>query len=460
MDKQTTIAFILIGIILVVWLYINSPTPEPQVPKKADSTQVKKDTVAQKPVVEKPKVEEEKPVENKTEEIQTGPFAASEKPGRIITVETDLARIEFDTKGARFRRYFLKKYKTWYHDEVRDTTFYNQYVQLVNTKKEGGDFNIIFVTKDGKLVNTAHLDFTTPLNNAYYKVTGNDSLAVQFTFTAGNKSIKKNFVFYGDNYASKVNIELDNMEDIISSYRYDVVWANGMNFVEKNSVDEAQHANASVFSADEQLIIDAPKEKVTRDLNGKIDWIAQRDKYFTMILSPDNPNDDGGAYIEGYAVHKDPDVREYYSTSLKVQFTGRKQQSDSFLLYIGPIDYDLLKSYNREFQNVFEFGSFLGLKFLIRPLSEYILLPLLLFIHKFVPNFGLVIIIFTIIIKFALHPLNRQSLKSMKKMQMLQPKINELKAKYKGDTQKVQSETMKLYSTYGINPMGGCLPML
>lgn len=142
-----------------------------------------------------------------------------------------------------------------------------------------------------------------------------------------------------------------------------------------------------------------------------------------------------------------------------MRFKGEKHQQDSFLLYLGPIDYDILKSYNRDMQNVFEFGSFLGLKFLIRPLSEYILLPLLLFIHKFVSNWGLVIIIFTIIIKFALHPLNKQSLKSMKKMQMLQPKITELKQKYKDDTQKQQQETMKLYSTYGINPMGGCLPM-
>ena len=376
MDKQTTAAFVLIGLILVMWLYFNSPTPQPQTPKNADSTQVQKDTITQKPVVEK-KVEESKPVEPKEEEIQTGPFVATNSSENIITVETDLARIELTSKGARIRRYFLKKYKTWYHNQVTDTAYYNQDVQLVNTNKNGGDFNILFATKNGKVVNTSTLNFTTSSNNFYYKISGKDSLTIQYKFTADdNKSIVKTYEFFGDNYASNIDIKLENMQDLISGYRYDVIWADGINFVEKNSVDEAQHANASVYSGDEQTIIDASgDEKVSKDINGRVDWIAERNKYFAMILSPDKPTEDGGAYFEGYRVKKGEDIREYYSSSLKMPFRGTNFQEDSFKLYIGPIDYGILKSYGREFQNVFEFGSFLGLKFLIRPLSEFILLP-------------------------------------------------------------------------------------
>jgi YidC/Oxa1 family membrane protein insertase len=456
MDKQSTIAFILIGVILVVWLYFNSPTPQPVKSRKADTTHVQTNTPRQKPVEEK-KIVEEKPEEN-----QDTPFAVSNKQENIVTIETDLARIELTSKGAKIRRYFLKKFKTWYHADVKDTNFANQYVQLVNTKKNGGDFNVIFVTKEGKLVNTSSLDFTSSLNNYYYKVSGKDSLSVRYIFTtADGRSIAKDFIFFGNNYASKVNVELDNMQDVISSYRYDVSWSDGLNFVEKNSVDEATQANASVYSADEQTIIDAKKdEKATKDINGKVDWVAVRNKYFAMIIAPDKPSEESGAYFEGTHVQNAQGVREYYNASLKMPFKGEKYQKDSFKLYLGPIDYDILKSYDKNFQIVFDFGSFFGIKFIIRPLSEYILLPLLQFIHKFVSNFGLVIIIFTIIIKFALHPLNKKSLQSMKKMQMLQPKITELKEKFKDDVQKQQQETMKLYSTYGINPMGGCLPML
>lgn len=456
MDKNTSIAFILIGVILVTWLYFNSPAPQPQQKKKSETTVVeKKDTLSTKEAV--------KPKENSKTAEESTPFSSKTLEEKIITVETNLAKIELTSRGAKIRRYFLKKYKTWYHNQVKDTNFYNQYVQLVNTAKNGGDFNIIFVTKDGKRVNTSLIDFTTNANNYYYKVSGKDSVSVNYIFTTDDgKSIKKNFLFYGDDYASKIDIELENMNDVISSYRYDVEWSNGLNFLEENSVDEATLANASAFSGDEQVILDASSvgERVEKDINGKVDWIATRNKYFAMILSPNTPNSDGGAYFEGNHILNNYGTREIYSASLKIPFKNEKFQKDSFTLYLGPIDYSVLKSYGKNFQTVFDFGSFFGLKFVIRPISEYILLPLFKFLHGFISNFGIVIILFSIIIKFALHPLTRQSMNSMKKMQMLQPKITELKEKHKDNPQKVQQETMKLYSTYGINPMGGCLPML
>lgn len=454
MDKKTTLAFVLIGIILVVWLYFNSPTPEPVTNKKADTTAIAKDTA----------VKQEKPSAAKIETVKdTASFFGNiEKKEQVVTVETDLVKLELTSKGAQLRRYYLKKYGTWYAHDKDTSDFYNRHVQLINSKN-GGDFNILFVTKDGKLVNSSSLDFSSNLTNYYYKISGKDSLVVNYVFTnSENRTIKKSFVIYGNDYASKVDIELENMEDIISSYRYDIVWANGINFVEKNSVDEASQANASAYSGGEQVIVDAASvgEKVTKDINGKVEWTALRDKYFAVIVSPDKPSSDGGAYFEGTHIQYPVGTREFYNVSLKVPFKNQNHQKDSFRLYIGPIDYDILKSYGRNFEALFDFGGFLGLKIIIRPISEYVFLPLLQFLHSFIPNFGLVIIVFSIIIKLLLHPLTRQSLKSMKKMQLLQPKINELKEKLKEDPQKLQKETMKLYSTYGINPMGGCLPML
>jgi YidC/Oxa1 family membrane protein insertase len=100
------------------------------------------------------------------------------------------------------------------------------------------------------------------------------------------------------------------------------------------------------------------------------------------------------------------------------------------------------------------------LKFVVRPIAEYLLLPLFKFLHLFIPNYGFVIIVFSLIIKIVLYPLTRKSFQSMKKMQLLQPKITELKEKLKDDPQKMNKETMKLYQTYGVNPAGGCLPIL
>jgi YidC/Oxa1 family membrane protein insertase len=252
------------------------------------------------------------------------------------------------------------------------------------------------------------------------------------------------------------------MDDVISSYRYDVVWSNGLINQEENSVDEANYSSASAYSGDEKVVVDATSagEKITKDINGKVDWVAVQTKYFAMILAPTNPSTEGGAYFEGNHFVDRAGVKEVYSASLKMPFKNQKLQKDSFNFYLGPINYYELKEYGKKYESIFEFGSFFGLKFIIRPISEYIMLPLFRFLSSFISNWGLVIIVFSILIKFALHPLTRQSLKSMKKMQLLQPKIAELKEKYKDNQQKVQQETMKLYSSYGINPMGGCLPML
>lgn len=454
MDRNSTFAFLLIGVILVLWLYWNSPAPEPQKPKTTTSVE-KKDTLKQAaPAAAK---------ETKQEE-EASSFGVSNQPEKIVTIETDLSIIELTSKGGKLRRVFLKKYNTWYYSKDNDTTFYKKYVQLVNTTKNGGDFNIIFVTKDGKLVNTSSLDFIANKNNSYYKVAGKDSIEMEYVFSGEDKkAIKKNFKFFGDRYDSKVDITLENMEEAISSFRYDVVWQNGLNFVEENSVDEATYSHANVYAGEENVVVDATTsgEKINKDINGKIDWVGVRNKYFATIIAPLNASSDGGAYVEGKHYNLTPvDIRESYSASIKVPFNNQKFQKDSFTLYVGPIDYYLLKTYNNNFESIFEFGNFLGLKIIIRPISEYIMLPLLRFLDGFIPNYGLVIIIFTIIIKLALSPLMKTSLKSMAKMQKLQPMIAELKEKYKDNQQKQQQETMKLYQTYGINPMGGCLPML
>ena len=459
MDKQSTIAFILIGVILVFWLYLNSPDPKNIPQQTADSTLVSNDDDK---IQEKPTVAEK--TNEPLTEFTSEEIVESNTPEKVITIETNLALLEISTRGARIKKFYLKKYKTWYHNLVDDSTnFYNTHVQLVNTSKDGGDFNIVYVTKEGKLVNTKTLDFELDNPNSYYRVAKDDSIKLAFVYDAGDsKSLTKEFVFYGSNYNSKVDIVLDNMNDLISSYRYDLIWANGLNFVEQNSVDEANFSNAAAYSGDEKVVIDATSvdEPVEKVMNGKIDWVGVKNKYFTVIMAPEKPNQEGGADFKGEHVKTEYGDREYYSASLRVPFNNQNYQRDSFRLYIGPLEYNILKENDKNYEAIFDFGSFLGLTFVTRPISEYLLLPLFKFLHSFIPNYGWVIIVFSFILKFALYPLTRQSYKSMKRMSQLQPKIAELKEKYKGDQPKIQKETMKLYSTYGVNPAGGCLPML
>jgi len=161
--------------------------------------------------------------------------------------------------------------------------------------------------------------------------------------------------------------------------------------------------------------------------------------------------------LEGKSFHaKNEGVVKDYSAAIKISYNETANEENIFEVYVGPSDYSILKSYAIGLEKIIS----LGLTWLIRPISEYFMIPLFKLIHLAIPNYGFVIIVFTFIIRLLLHPLNRNQLKSMQKMQALQPMINEIREKYKDDSAKLNAQTMKLYKEYGVNPVSGCLPLL
>ena len=457
MDKQTTIAFVLIGIILVVWLYISAPSPVVEKPKQTDSTTVVIDTTQEKKE-EKPVVEEPKVTENVTVK-DTIPL----KNEKITTIENDLFIVELSNIGGNIHKVYLKEFKNWYSINSNGEDYYKTSVQLINYSR-GNTYNISFVSSEGKAINTADYSFTSDKSPGKYKISDDDSLIIKYTWQVSEgKEIVKSYKFHGSSYEIGSKIDLVGMNNVISNNEYDLVWNGGLRFVEKNSVDEANYSNSSVYYGDEQAVLDASSvgEKKQEDYNGRIDWIAVRNKYFAAVIIPDNPSKVDGAYLEGTREQlRNNGVAEYYNARLVLPFNNADRESRNFKLYVGPVDYNRLKSLGSHLKALVDFGSFFGLKFVVRPIAEYILLPLFNFLHLFIPNYGFVIVVFSLIIKIVVYPLTKQSYQSMKKMQLLQPKIAEIKEKYKEDQQRMNKETMKLYQTYGVNPAGGCLPML
>ncbi len=455
MDRQTTLAFVLIFIIITAWLFMNTPEAPP--PDQKKPVPAKTETAKQ----EAPKVVTATTAETADLGKHFGKFTGSPE---IITIENDLAVIEFSSKGGKLNKVFLKKYDNWSAGKnVKDTSVYGKNVQLINTYR-GGAFDVFFVTTDGKKINTGDLKFNSTLNKSYYRLSGGDSLSFTYYYKSGDSAfIKKNFTYFGDKYDSKFDLELVNFGKIISNNAYDLVWDSGIRFVEANSADEATYSNASVHYGDEQVIIDAPAsgEKIESDFNGRVDWLTIRNKYFAAILVPQNPDKIEGAFVKGNAHHyKDGGIKEFYSGRFKLPFREQEYLKTSFFVYVGPVSYDILKNYPGDLTQIVDFGSFFGLKSIVRPIAEYVLLPLFEFLHSLILNYGLVIIVFSLIIKVLLNPLTKKSMDSMRKMQVLTPQITEIKEKFKDDPAKMNKETMKLYSTYGINPMGGCLPLI
>jgi YidC/Oxa1 family membrane protein insertase len=447
MDKQSTFGFVLIGVILLAWMWLQAPTPQ-QHPPVADSTHAAHvaipDTVHH--AAPAPEI-----AQRDLPAAQLGVSFTGKETGqeRTVVVTSDYYTAEISTRGGLLKKWELNKFKTW--DGLP--------VQLVQADN-GGDLSVLFTSRDGRLINTHDLFFDIDAGSFQnISLQGSDSCTIALSLRANNGGrIVKRFTFHGDGYLFGVKLDFERMDSVISNFEYQIVWEKGIRYAEHNSVDESGFAMAYAYAGGELTEVDASKvgQKVQRDITGSIDWVAQRNKYFIAAMLPRGIKSEG-AYIEGIAnAMPDHGIEEQYGMALKMPFRGRASESASVAVYLGPLEYDRMKA----FGNGLESTMNLGAAWIIRPISEYVMIPLFKFLRWFIPNYGVVIIVFSLIIKIALHPLTKTSMRSMRKMQKLAPMIEEIKAKYKDDQQKMNAQVMNLYKEYGANPASGCLPML
>jgi YidC/Oxa1 family membrane protein insertase len=192
-------------------------------------------------------------------------------------------------------------------------------------------------------------------------------------------------------------------------------------------------------------------------MNGVTDFVCSRIKYFGVYIIPDNKNKGDGAYLSGYK-EKLPDagLKKFYSIGLKMNIKNDKLDKARMKILLVPMDYKIIKSYDLSLENTMKFP----LDFIVRPIAQYFILPFFTFLHSFIPNYGVVIIVFALALKILLNPLTKKQTDSMRKMSGLNPKMTAIREKYKDDSAKANQQIMKLYKEEGINPAAGCLPMI
>ncbi len=445
MDRQAIVGFVLIAVVLVVWMTINAP------PSAGPGTPMDSSSIASQVA---PSYEPKAPVEQNEAPIMQdslGRFfsGASRGQQKVLIIETDLFVAEITTKGGLLRKWDLKEYKTW--DKLP--------VQLIDFD-QGGDFSLLFNSSDGKLINTHNLFYRAAFDPWQHVILkGNDSISVDLVLSASNGGrIVKTLTFKNGSYSFDASLKFERMDEVISGFEYQVVWEHGLRYAEQNSIDESSFAMAYASAGGELAEIDAggSGEPLKSNISGTTDWVAARNKYFAVAILPRQKKSEG-AYLEGTS-RKMPDsgLKESYYIGLRMPFRAAEVEQASFTVFLGPLDFGIIKSYGAGLDQIMSLGA----AWIIRPISEWVMIPLFQFLRSFIPNYGVVIIIFSLIIKIALHPLSRTSMKSMKRMQALQPMIEEIREKHKEDPQKMNKQIMQLYKDYGVNPAGGCLPLL
>jgi YidC/Oxa1 family membrane protein insertase len=447
MDKQSTIGFILIGLVLLVWMWVQAPPP-PAVHPVASADSLRRAQASVRDTVKSPVLPPPEAVAASPEGLLGSMFAPVSRGGeKIVVVQTDRYRAEITSKGALIKTWELVGFKTW--DK--------QPVELVDYDR-GGDLSLLFTSSEGKLINTRNLYFDIrEAPGTVHTLGGDQAYVLECVLPLGDgRRLVKRFTFTNGTYSFDTEFQFSGLGQVISNFEYQIVWESGLRYAEHNSIDESSFAMAYASSGGELIEVDASKagETARRDINGVTDWVATRNKYFALALIPEKGVCQG-AYLEGvHATTPNNGAKESYTLALKMPLkTGN--ETAKITVYMGPLDFNLVKGFGRGLEQILSLGwSF------IRPISEYVMIPLFQFLHIFIPNYGWVIVVFSIIIKIALHPLSRSQMKSMKKMQALTPLMTEIREKYKDDPNKQNQQIMNLYKEYGVNPAGGCLPLL
>jgi len=361
--------------------------------------------------------------------------------GVDIKVESDLYIAIFSTRGGALKSFRLKNYP--------DPN--GGLVELVGAGDKG-NLGLKFPTENDTMDTE---QFLFKANKERIVVSRDDpNQVLQFTLDlGGGAQVVKAFNFQYSKYDIELTVQLSNMKSTIDGFSYALSWETGIPSSEIDFKDDMLSAKGYFYQGEVENF-DTGAELSRENFEGITDWVAIRSKYFTAAVMPVGVK---GKRVDfrGDAIDVGLDAPlKVYSYDIHMPFDKKAERIDKFVLFLGPLDYEMISGFNVKLEDMMDLGYSI-----FRPIGKLVTWSFR-HIHRVVPNYGIVLIIFSILVKLVLFPLTRKSYKSMKEMQLLQPIIQELNDKHKDSPQKKQEETMKLYKEYGINPLGGCIPLV
>jgi YidC/Oxa1 family membrane protein insertase len=439
LDRRTVIGLLIVGLIVVLYPYYvqlitggKGVTPPP-----------KQEVVVSDSLTLQEK--EERPPQESLTVISSAPASLPEKE---ILVQNSFYKGVFSTKGGILKSFTFKKFN------------YSQDgpIEIIPSDTVP-PLNVVFPDIS---LNSSQFDFNADKDTLFLsKAHPVDTLTFTFSDEKGFQIIKR-FIFFENRYDFQLQLGVSTKDKTLGR-SYVFSWGSGIKSTEINKFEDLSYFGAYSLMGTEVIKIknfQQPKGSdigtMEEDRSGETRWVATRSKYFLASLVPLSKAGSGfmakGTRETKYLQNKRLEEKKI-GVSLEMPVSGNSFQDD-FMVYIGPVDYHILKNYKIGLENLVD----LGWK-IIKPFSLAVLW-IFVNLHRVIPNYGLVIIVFTILIKILFHPLTHKSVTSAAKMQELQPKMTALKEKYKKDPQRMNQEIMKLYKDEKVNPFGGCLPLL
>jgi YidC/Oxa1 family membrane protein insertase len=380
---------------------------------------------------------------------QYGAFAqAAIGENDFITLENNKVELKISLKGGRVYSARLKDYKT----------FDGQPLILFSGDSTVFGFN--FFTTDNKAVKTNDLYFK-PVSDQKSFNAGSQVQSVVLRLPAGEeKYIEYKYTLAPDKYMVDFSVTFKSLEGIIAANQNNITldWRMYLPQQEKGRQNEETYSCVRYKyyqDAVDVMGLRSTKETEKKDITTKLSWIAFQDQFFSSVIVTNDFFLNGSvAYTRTLA---SPKYIRNYTSEIGVPFNLASSNVVNMKMYYGPNSTRILKKEGMELEKL----VFLG-KNIIGWINRFAIIPIFNWLNKYIGNYGIIILILTIIIKIVLFPLTFKSYQSQAKMQVLKPMVEELGKKFpkKEDAMKKQQATMDLYKRAGVNPMGGCLPML
>ena len=284
------------------------------------------------------------------------------------------------------------------------------------------------------------------LESIYGGSSADEETTLSYTYSYNTKEIRKKITFYPKSFVFDIEIDMTPLANHLLEEKYSFSWNGGLPPTEKDSTAEEYFFGTYLYQGGELLDVKTTKgESFNNDYRGTTDWVATRSKYFVAAAIATNETSFLGASVSG-----SHNKHELYDISINI----KPNTKSLFSFYLGPLEYERIKDLGVKLESIMDFGWAI-----IRPISKGVLWALKS-MHVYIPNYGVVLIIFSILVKLAVYPLTKRSYESTRAMQALTPELNKLKDKHKNNQQKLQQAQMALYKKKGVNPLGSCLPML
>ena len=471
MNKNTIIGFIAIGAIMFGFSWYQSSKMKDQIEQEQ---QAQIEQVADNIIT----AEQQKIAEEQATEVETVPVTVQEMPKvpfndeqlnaayndpklneglypQFDTLSNDVMEVVFTTKGAQPYSVRFKKYTAYNPQEPE------QPKDLYFIRPGASDYNVslelagpVSGTKD--VLNTR--DFFFQIDKEQSK----DSVVVM-TLPYNGGYVQQKFWVAKDSYMLQNELSFVGMNQIADDITdsYSTYWKLYVPRLEKGYDNEKRYSKLDYrFPGEDGVEAIAVGKDQHESVSSRLEWFAFQQQFFSAIMTPATPFNSADFTVNYYSEEeyaKDGNLM-VCKAELKSSFEKGK---DTVVIptefYLGPNDYRTLKGYDRGYEKIINLGGWLVAWF-----SRLVIIPVFDFLGKFIHNYGIVILIMTILIKLLLTPLTTKSYKSSAKMQILKPEIDKLNEKYpkQEDAMKKQQAMMNLYQKAGVSPMGGCLPML